>query len=105
MGGSKFKAVNNGDRNFTAYKAAERIKQVEASIDCYLVALDLANREDSDVPGLRTGKIGEKTAGLRRQMQYLKDMAAQVEQAPDNQIPLPIPMRDPRRRQAVAPVW
>lgn len=82
--GSKFKAVNNRDRNFTAHKAARRIQQVEASIDRYLVALDRADREDSDE--LRTDKIREKIAGLRRQMQYLRDMAAQVEEAPDNQI-------------------
>ena len=35
--GSKFKAVNKRDRNFTAHKAAKRIEQVEASIDRYLV--------------------------------------------------------------------
>lgn len=89
--GSKFKAVNNRDRNFTAHKAAKRIEQVEASIDRYLVALDRADREDSDVPEMRTDKIREKIAGLRRQMQYLKDMAAQVEEAPDNQVSLTDP--------------
>jgi BMFP domain-containing protein YqiC len=89
--GSKFKAVNNRDRNFTAHKAAKRIEQVEASIDRYLVALDRADREDSDVPAVRTHKIREKIAGLRRQMQYLKDMAAQVEEAPDSQISLTDP--------------
>ncbi|MBF7013736.1 IS1182 family transposase [Novosphingobium resinovorum] len=89
--GSKFKAVNNRDRNFTAHKAAARIEQVQASIDRYLVALDRADREDSDVPEMRADKIREKVAGLRRQMQYLKDMAAQVEAAPDNQISLTDP--------------
>ncbi len=89
--GSKFKAVNNRDRNFTAHKAAKRIEQVEASIERYLVALDRADREDSDVPDMRTDKIREKIAGLRRQMQYLKDMAAEVEDAPDKQISLTDP--------------
>jgi transposase len=89
--GSKFKGVNNRDRNFTAHKAAKRIEQVEASISRYLVALDRADREDSDVPEVRTDKIREKIAGLRRQMQYLKNMADEVEQAPDNQISLTDP--------------
>ena len=31
--GSKFKAVNNRDRNYTAHKAAKRIEQVEASTE------------------------------------------------------------------------
>ncbi|WP_176590698.1 IS1182 family transposase [Sphingobium sp. EM0848] len=86
--GSKFKAVNNRDRNFTAHKAAKRIEQVEASIDRYLAALDRADRENSDIPEVRTDKIREKIAGLRRQMQYLQDMAVQVEVAPDNQVSL-----------------
>ena len=48
--GSKFKAVNNRDRNYTEHKAAKRIEQVEASIERYLAALDRADREGSDVP-------------------------------------------------------
>jgi transposase len=42
--GSKFKAVNNRDRNFTVAKVAKRIEQVEASIARYLAALDRAGR-------------------------------------------------------------
>ena len=89
--GSKFKAVNNRDRNFTAHKAQQRITQVEASIDRYLAVLDRADREDSDVPEARAEKIQEKIAGLRRQMQDLKDMAARVDDAPDHQISLTDP--------------
>src|SRR3978361_1092858 len=37
--GSKFKAVNNRDRNYTEHKAAKRIEQVEASIERHLAAL------------------------------------------------------------------
>lgn len=40
--GSKFKAVNNRDRNYTEHKATKRIEQVEASIERYLAALDRA---------------------------------------------------------------
>ena len=42
--GSKFKAVNTRDKNFTVAKVAKRIEQVEASIARYLVALDRAGR-------------------------------------------------------------
>lgn len=69
--GSKFKAVNNRDRNYTVHKAAKRIEQVEASIDRYLATLDRADREGSDVPEVRVDQIREKIAGLRRQMQFL----------------------------------
>src|SRR5215469_14833785 len=51
--GSKFKAVNNRDKNFTVAKVAKRIEQVEASIARYLAALDRADREDGDVPRQR----------------------------------------------------
>lgn len=89
--GSKFKAVNNRDRNYTAHKAAKRIEQVEASIDRYLAALDRADREASDVPEARVEQIREKIAGLRGQMQFLKEMAEQVDNAPDRQVSLTDP--------------
>ena len=89
--GSKFKAVNNRDRNFTAHKAARRIEQVEASIERYLATLDRADRENSDIPEARVDRIREKIAGLRRQMQFLKSMARQVEDARDNQVSLTDP--------------
>ena len=38
--GSKFKAVNNRDRNYTATKVVKRIEQVDASIERYLATLD-----------------------------------------------------------------
>ncbi|MEP9404113.1 IS1182 family transposase [Sphingomonas sp. VNH70] len=89
--GSEFKAVNNRDRNYTAHKAAKRIEQVEASIDRYLAALDRADREASDVPQGRVEQLREKIAGLRGQMRFLKEMAAQVEAAPDHQVSLTDP--------------
>jgi transposase len=45
--GSKFKAVNARDQNFTPAKLAKRIEQVEASIAHYLSALDTADRQES----------------------------------------------------------
>lgn len=89
--GSKFKAVNNRDRNYTVHKAAKRIEQVEASIDRYLAALDRADREGSDVPEVRVDQIREKIAGLRRQMRFLRGMAEHVDNAPDRQVSLTDP--------------
>jgi transposase len=89
--GSKFKAVNNRDRNFTVAKVAKRLQQVDASIDRYLAALDRADREESDVAEARTSRIQDKIAGLRRQMQALKAMEAQVQAAPDKQVSLTDP--------------
>ena len=89
--GSKFKAVNNRDKNFTVAKVAKRIEQVEASIAHYLAALDRADRQDNDVAEARTSRLKQKIKGLRRQMQALKEMGQQVEAAPDQQISLTDP--------------
>jgi transposase len=89
--GSKFKAVNNRDKNFTVAKVGKRIEQVEASIARYLAQLDRADRQDSDVTEVRTARLKEKIDGLRRQMQSLKTMGQQVEAAPDQQVSLTDP--------------
>jgi transposase len=89
--GSKFKAVNNRDKNFTVAKVAKRMEQVDASIARYLVALDRADREESDVTEAGTTRIKDKIAGLRRQMQDLKAMEQQVHAAPDKQVSLTDP--------------
>ncbi len=89
--GSKFKAVNNRDKNYTAAKVAKRMEQVDASIARYLAALDRADREESDVAEAKASRIKEKIAGLRRQMRFLKEMERQVEAAPDQQVSLTDP--------------
>src|SRR6202522_1394610 len=86
--GSKFKAVNNRDKNFTVAKVAKRIEPVEASIARYLTALDRADRRDDDVAEARTVRLTEKIEGLRRQMLSLKAMGERVEVSPDKQVSL-----------------
>jgi len=89
--GSKFKAVNTRDKNFTVAKIAKRIEQVEASVARYLAALDHADRQHDDVSEAKTTRIKEKIEGLRRQMQSLKAMQKQVEESPDKQVSLTDP--------------
>ncbi|APG90626.1 IS1182 family transposase [Sinorhizobium americanum] len=89
--GSKFKAVNNRDKNFTVAKVVKRIEQVEASIARYLTDLDRADREDGDIAGAKTVRLKEKIEGLRRQMQSLREIGKQVEAAPDKQVSLTDP--------------
>ncbi len=89
--GSKFKAVNNRDKNFTVAKVAKRLEQVDASIVRYLAALDRADREEGDVAEAKTTRIKDKIAGLRRQMQALREMQRKVQDAPDQQVSLTDP--------------
>src|SRR5215468_5195394 len=76
--GSKFKAVNNRDKNYTVAKVIGRMEQVDASIARYLRALDQADREESDVAEAKSLRLKEKIAGLRRQMRALKVMEGSV---------------------------
>ena len=89
--GSKFKAVNNRDKNYTAAKVAKRMVQVDASIARYLVALDRADREESDNTEARTTRIKDKIAGLRCQLQEPKAMEQRVHEAPGKQVSLTDP--------------
>src|SRR5437588_3557599 len=84
--GSKFKAVNNRDKNYTVAKVTGRMEQVNASIARYLRALDQADREDDDIAEAKSGRLKEKIANLRRQMQALKAM--EQTDAPDQQVSL-----------------
>ncbi len=89
--GSKFKAVNNRDKNYTVAKVTGRMEQVNASIARYLRALDQADREEGDIAEAESGRLKEKIAGLRRQMQALKAMQQMVQDAPDQQVSLTDP--------------
>jgi BMFP domain-containing protein YqiC len=89
--GSKFKAVNNRDQNYTVAKVTGRMAQVEANIARYLRALDRVDREEGDVAAAKSGRLKEKIAGLRRQMHALKAMEHTVRDAPDQQVSLTDP--------------
>jgi transposase len=89
--GSKFKAVNNRDKNYTVAKVTGRMEQIDASIARYLRALDRADREEGDVPEAKSVRLKERIATLRRQIQALKVMEQRVQDAPDQQISLTDP--------------
>ena len=89
--GSKFKAVNNRDKNFTPHKLAQRMKQIDESIERYLQELDTADRTQSADAGQRGQQIQEKLAKLRQQMDYLREIEGQLKQQPDEQLSLTDP--------------
>jgi transposase len=89
--GSKFKAVNNRDKNFTTAKMAHRLQQIEESINRYLAALDTADREEPAVAQAKTIRLNEKIAALKTKMQQLKEIEEQMNAAPDKQISLTDP--------------
>lgn len=89
--GSKFKAVNNRDRNFTNAKLQQRMEEIESSIARYLIALDASDRQEPERKQATTVRLQEKIAALKVQMQTLKEVEIKLEQAPDKQISLTDP--------------
>jgi transposase len=89
--GSKFKAVNNRDKNFTDRKLQARVEQLEESIGRYLIELDRADRDPALVPEVRVAQLKEKLETVKAQMQRLNDIGEQMKSAPDGQISLTDP--------------
>ena len=89
--GSKFKAVNNRDRNFTEGKLKARMAQIEESIERYLAVMDTADRTQSDVAEAKSVRLKDKIAKLKQQMQDLKAMEQRLREAPDGQVSLTDP--------------
>src|SRR6187455_1489884 len=90
--GSKFKAVNNRDRNFTRAKVERRLKQIEESVARYLSQLDTADlQEPSEALAVRTAHLKEKLAKLASELQRLAAMEKQMLASPDQQISLTDP--------------
>jgi transposase len=89
--GSKFKAVNNRDKNFTPYKVQRRVEQIEASIDRYMAAMDATDRQEGEVAQAKSARLKDKIASLKQQMQQFLEMQRAVQAAPDQQISLTDP--------------
>jgi transposase len=89
--GSKFKAVNNRDKNFTDRKLQARIEQLEDSIKRYLVELDRADRDATAVLPGRVAHLKEKIARIKQQMQALDGIGERMKKSEDGQISLTDP--------------
>ncbi|WKL50890.1 IS1182 family transposase [Pseudomonas kielensis] len=89
--GSKFKAVNNRDRNFTSAKLKRRMEETESSINRYLTALDAADRQEPTASEPSAVRLEEKIAKLKTQMKELKAIEIQLNESPDKQVSLTDP--------------
>jgi len=90
--GSKFKAVNNRDRNFARAKVERRRAQLEQSVARYLSQLDTADRQEpSEALATKTTRLKEKLVKLEEEMRRLDGIETQMMAAPDQQISLTDP--------------
>ena len=90
--GSKFKAVNTRDKNFTRGKVERRRAQLEKSVARYLAQLDTADlQEPSEELTAKTTHLKEKLVKLESEMQRLAAMEKLMLASPDQQISLTDP--------------
>jgi transposase len=85
--GSRFKAVNNRDKNFTRAKMERRMVQIEESVARYLQQLDTADRQEpSEALKTKTSRLKDKIERLKEEMQRLLELQAWMLATPDQQI-------------------
>ena len=90
--GSKFKAVNNRDKNFTVAKIERRKTQLEQSVARYMDQLDTADRQEpSETIALKKTRLNDKLAKLKEETAKLTEIEKQVQASPDKQISLTDP--------------
>lgn len=87
--GSKFKAVNNRDSNFTRAKMKRRLLEVERRIERYLD--ELASADQQAAATVNTQKLEDKISVMREEMARLKKLEATMLASPDKQVSLTDP--------------
>jgi len=89
--GSKFKAVNNRDKNFTQAKLKRRLADIDESIDRYLTQIESVDRQESEASKGKTERLENKITKLKKEIERLSNIETQLLAAPDKQISLTDP--------------
>jgi transposase len=89
--GSRFKAVNNRDRNYTKAKVKRRIDAINTSLNRYFSQLDSFDRQDQDIPSAKVAHVNKQIAALKRQMKEVQEIESIIETAPGQQVSLTDP--------------
>jgi len=89
--GSKFKAVNTRDRNFTRAKMKRRLQQIDESIERYLGQIVSADRQETAAANHKAERLEDKITALKKEMERLKKLDVRMLATPDQQISLTDP--------------
>ena len=89
--GSKFKAVNSRDKNFTKKSVKRRLEKTQANIDRYLAKLDAVDNEEPEIREVTATALKQKIASMEAKMEALRRYEVEVEAHPDNQVSLTDP--------------
>ena len=74
--GSKFKAVNARDKNFTKAKMKRRLERIEESIERYMAQLETADRRGDAVPEAKVVRLKDKIVKLKEEVARLSDICS-----------------------------
>lgn len=89
--GTRIKAVNNKDRNFTRASLKEFIRLADAKLDNYLQRLDHADAAEASTSGSRVENLAEKIAAVRGRRERCQEMLTELDRAGESQISLTDP--------------
>ena len=91
--GSKFKAVNSKQRNYTREKLQQVLARERAKINEYLEAMDAADAAEAEEEEteLTAEQLKEKIAGLERYLAEHEQLAQELEKSGERQISLTDP--------------
>jgi transposase len=89
--GTRIKAVNNKDRNFTRASLTEFIRLADAKLDDYLKRLDHADAAETSTSGSRVANLAEKIAAVRGRRDRCQEMLAELDRTGESQISLTDP--------------
>jgi transposase len=89
--GSKFKAVNARDKNFTEAKMKRRLERIEESIARYIAQLETADRRGDAVPEAKVARFKDKIVKLNEEIARLNAINAEMMTSKDKQISLTDP--------------
>ena len=89
--GSKFKAVNARDKNFTEAKMKRRLARIDESIARYLSQLETADRHGNAVPEAKVTRLKGKIEKLKEEIVRLNAINAEMMESEDGQISLTDP--------------
>jgi transposase len=89
--GSKFKAVNARDKNFTEAKMKRRLERIEESIARYIAQLETADRRGDVVPEAKVARFKDKIVKLNEEIARLSAINVEMMKSKDKQISLTDP--------------
>src|SRR3954451_13278435 len=83
--GTRIKAVNNKDRNFTRASLTEFIRLADAKLEDYLKRLDHADAAETSPSGSRVENLAEKIAAVRGRRERCQEMLAELDRTGESQ--------------------